>query len=77
VTGSSAGGKPTCEAAQAHAGVRDCPEIRVETFLGSSGNLIGAGMPGQLQAFQETCPPHAPNLWTLPAAHADLALTSK
>ena len=23
-------------------------------------------MPGQLQAFQETCPPYLPNLWTLP-----------
>jgi hypothetical protein len=27
-------------------------------------------MPGQLQAFQETCPPYPPNLWTLPAAWA-------
>ena len=25
-------------------------------------------MPGQLQAFQEACPPYPPNLWTLPTA---------
>jgi hypothetical protein len=24
-------------------------------------------MPGQLQAFQEACPPYPPNLWTLPS----------
>ena len=31
-----------------------------ETFLGSSGNLTGAGMPGPLQAFQEACHLHPP-----------------
>jgi hypothetical protein len=39
--------------------------LGVETFLGSSGNLIGAGMSGQLQAVQE---PYPPTLWTLPSS---------
>jgi hypothetical protein len=35
--------------------------LGIETFLGSSGDLVGPRMPGQLQAFQETCPTYPPN----------------
>jgi hypothetical protein len=40
--------------------------LGVETLLGSFGKLVGAGMPGQLQALQEVCPLYPPNFRTLP-----------